>query len=309
MDTLLLTLFLLPAATGAEALIEEGISLREKGKDLEALAKFEAAYAESKSPKALTQVALAEQALGRWISAEAHLTDALKNKDAWIEKRRAPLEGALATIRERLGRLEVLGTPAGAKVLLNGKDVGVLPLKAPMRVVAGTIAVDVLADGHRPTSRNVVVNAGSLARETINLVPELAKAEPPPPPPATPPLPTTGTTTDVSSGPNLMIWGVVSGAAALAGIGVGAAGLAIRNSNINSYNDDSICLVDGKTRDENCGDKLDSANTGEAMAIGGFVAGGALAVTSVLLFLFDGDDEVTAMNGPGDIGVSVRARF
>jgi hypothetical protein len=65
-------------------------------------------------------------------------------------------------------------------------------------------------------------------------------------------------------------------------------GVILRASFINQYNDDTLCLAGGLTRDENCGDKLDSANRMQAMAIGGFVAGGVFAATSVLLFLFDG---------------------
>ena len=56
-------------ATGdaAEHLIKQGVELRAKGKDAEALVLFQKAYAATPSPRALAQIALAEQALGRWI--------------------------------------------------------------------------------------------------------------------------------------------------------------------------------------------------------------------------------------------------
>src|SRR5262245_7061850 len=68
-----------PADKGGEveALIKSGVSLREQGKDEAALREFQRAHELSRAPRALAQIALAEQALGRWIDAEAHLEEAL----------------------------------------------------------------------------------------------------------------------------------------------------------------------------------------------------------------------------------------
>ncbi len=297
MKSIALSLILLSWSAAARAetsdqLIDRGISLREKGKDLDALALFQRAYDESKSAKALAQVALAEQALGRWIDAETHLTTALDSKDRWIAARRKPLEGALESIRERLGNLEVLGTPAGARVVVNGKQVGTLPLPAPVRVVAGEIVIDLMEDGFRPRSRTIEVKARALARETIDLVPELAVSPPPPPPPRAapppPPPPSPLAIETTRSGLELTPYAITAAAGAGVGVVLGVVGIVLRASFINKYNDDGVCLAGGLTREDNCGDKLDSAKHFEAMGIGGFVAGGLLAVTSLLLFVFDG---------------------
>ena len=57
------------ASAQEEALIKHGLELREKHDDEGALAEFQRAYQLSKGGRALAQIALAEQALGRWVDA------------------------------------------------------------------------------------------------------------------------------------------------------------------------------------------------------------------------------------------------
>src|SRR5688572_17737468 len=74
------------AQSEADKLIDQGVDLREQGKDVDALEKFKRAYELSKSARALAQMALAQQALGRWLEAEASLQKALEAKnDKWIK--------------------------------------------------------------------------------------------------------------------------------------------------------------------------------------------------------------------------------
>lgn len=93
-------------AQSAETLIDEGVQLREQGRDAGALERFQRAYAESRSARALAQVALAEQALGRWVDANAHLTEALAMGGEWIETHRGP--------REARCRPSALGSPGSS---------------------------------------------------------------------------------------------------------------------------------------------------------------------------------------------------
>jgi len=166
-----------PATTEAEALILQGLQLREQGKDFDALQLFERAHALAPSPRALAQRALAEQALGRWVQAEEHLREALAStSDPWIVQHRAALEGALAVIGEHLGHLQINGGVAGAELRLDGRLVGRLPLSAPMRVVVGRPLLEVTLAGHYPVRREITIKAGSLSTETIELVPVPALA-------------------------------------------------------------------------------------------------------------------------------------
>ncbi len=166
-----------PAMTEADALILQGLQLREQGNDLDALQLFERAHALAPSPRALAQRALAEQALGRWVPAEVHLREALAARDdPWIAQYRTALDGALAVIGEHLGHLQVNGGVAGATLRLDGRPVGRLPLSEPLRVVVGRPLLEVTLAGHYPVRREITIKAGSLSTETIELVPVPALA-------------------------------------------------------------------------------------------------------------------------------------
>src|SRR3954471_17668689 len=94
--------FAWPAAQAAasdtpDSLIAQGVLLREKREDEAALSLFQRDYQLSRSPRALAQVALAEQALGRWIDAQTHLSRALsQGGDPWIAAKASLLRQALA---------------------------------------------------------------------------------------------------------------------------------------------------------------------------------------------------------------------
>lgn len=164
-----------PALAGdgdeAEAAIVRGVELRKLGKDEDALREFQRAFALAPSARALAQMGLASQALGRWVAAEVDLLRALKEKDdPWIERNRAPLEQALATVRRHLGSLEVETNAANAELWLNAEKAAELPLRAPLRVVAGTVVVEVRAPGHIQVRRTLALSPGATLRETLTLV-------------------------------------------------------------------------------------------------------------------------------------------
>jgi tetratricopeptide (TPR) repeat protein len=129
---------------GADALIARGIQLRKAGDDRAALAAFEQAYAASGSAQALAQMALAEQALGRWVAALLHLERALAVRgDRWIDGHRSTLEAAREEIASRLGQLEVSCNVPGALVEIDGEPIGQTPLSRAQPVVAGLSVVKV----------------------------------------------------------------------------------------------------------------------------------------------------------------------
>src|SRR5438552_10048727 len=178
-------------AVDPEPIVVHGIALRREGRDAEALDEFRRAYALKESPRTLAQIALAEQALGRWVDAEPDLVRALAAEgDPWIDKNRALHERGLAAIREQLGWLEVTADVDGASLWIDGARVASLPAPAPVRVPAGSIVIEVRAPGYATVTRTAVVGAGLHAREAIHLVPLEALASSPPPPdaPVVPPL-------------------------------------------------------------------------------------------------------------------------
>src|SRR5439155_14796032 len=115
----------------ADAIVRHGLELRRARKDAEALDEFRRAYALRPTPRALAQIGLAEQALGRWIDAEADLAGSLADMlDPWIARNRALLEGDLARIRDHLGWLDVTTNVTEAELWLNGARVGNAPTQA-----------------------------------------------------------------------------------------------------------------------------------------------------------------------------------
>jgi hypothetical protein len=159
-------------SSDADALIEKGIQLREKGHDDQALVEFRHAYALAPSPRARAQMGLAEQAVGSWVLAEQHLSEALAaTADPWISSRRAVLTTAAAAIAHHLGTLVVTGPPQpNARVLLDGVDVGALPLAHPMRLETGSRLLEVRAPGFYPVVRTLDIQGGATARENVSLV-------------------------------------------------------------------------------------------------------------------------------------------
>ena len=156
----------------ADALTREGLSLRRQRRDADALATFMRAYELQPSARVLAQVALAEQALGRWVDAETHLRSALAAPDdAWIESHRQVLGVGLADIQGHLGWLEVDADVSGAELWVNGARIGAVPLVHALRVESGSVLIELRAAGYASALRRTSVDAGETARESVHLVP------------------------------------------------------------------------------------------------------------------------------------------
>ena len=268
-----------PAQAEAEALIAKGIDLREHGKDDEALALFKQALAKSPSPRARAQVGVAEQALGLWVAAEADLVLALSAvDDAWIAKNRGALEGALATIRRRLGTLEVRGTD-GADVMLDGVRLGVLPATAPFRVEAGRRTLEIRKDGFHPTTRSLEIPAGGVARETVTLVavtPETVAKPGGGPGAAGGPVPA-----GPDPGRSQRLLGWVFTGAGVALMATGGIGFLVRKGYVDDYN--IRCPGVGADQSPECADKADSSKTWLTISIITLVGGGIFTVGGLTL--------------------------
>ena len=157
----------------ADELIRKGVDLRKSGKDDKALEAFRTSFQLQPTPRAQAQMALAEQALGLWVDAERDLKEAMRaTSDPWVSKNAKALSGAMATVEQHLGSLQLLGTPAGAVVKIDERVVGTLPFENPIRVTAGEVLVSVSYDGYFEIDRRIAVSVGRLVRETIALHPQ-----------------------------------------------------------------------------------------------------------------------------------------
>lgn len=277
---------------GAEALIARGIQLRKAGDDRAALASFEQAYATSGSAQALAQMALAEQALGRWVPAHLNLERALAVRgDRWIDGHRATLEAAREEIASRLGQLEVSCNVSGALVEIDGEQIGRTPLSRAQPVVAGLSVVKVSAPGHFALTRQVQVDVRALARLDVTLTPV-----PDAPSAAAPPSSAVVRQRDVatakgSSTRDVLMYSSLGVAAA--GVALGVTGYVVREINISEYNDDSKCrVIPMIIRSQECPDAYDAWRLGQTLSIVGFASAAVFGGVGLYLWL-DRPDERT----------------
>jgi hypothetical protein len=177
----------------AEALIRQGVELRSQGKDERALPLFEKAYQLSRTPRTAGQLGLVEMALGYYVDAERYLAEAIASPDhPWVAKNLATLKSQLATSKGMIGELAISGEPMGAEVWVNGKQVGRLPLPAPIRLDKGRAEIQIRAAGYVATSDTVAITGGKREERSFRLVREPVAA-----PVVTPvmPAPAASTTT------------------------------------------------------------------------------------------------------------------
>lgn len=281
-------------ADEAEKLVQEGISLRTEFRDLDALDRFQRAYQLAHTPRIEAQIGAAEQALGQWVDAEGHVSQALNSSnDPWINKNRDTLESALLTIRSHIGVLDILGGPVGAEILVDGRQVGRMPLLAPLHLPAGRSTIEVTAPEYFPVTRIVQLEARKFTRETIVL-----QMRP------TDPFEKTGSAASVKepndtrsfnrdrSTPNAkdpsslrhpLAWAMAGGS--VVWVGVGIAELVVRNNRAIEYN--RLAVLDGCTGDHAsiCASLHTSGDRARIVAIVGFSIAGGLAAASTFLFL------------------------
>ncbi len=305
-----------------EALISEGNQLRREGQGARALALFQKAHALAHTPRTEAQLGLAEMDVGYYVEAETHIASALEfPKHPFISSNRAPLEKALAHARKQIGELAIDGAPAGATVTVNGRQVGTLPLASPVRLAAGRAEIEIAAPGHASFWRSVALRGGERQQVTAKLEktksssetspttpgagPQRAAAPPLSPPPgvelatgagAGAPSPSPLSTASIdepppTSGLRVAAWVTAGSAAAALGVGIAfhlAARAAVEDLNASCMPQDNQFVPKAITGSmvtiKTCQGLHDSWNTDKRWSIAGYAVGGALAITSAILF-------------------------
>ena len=297
----------------------------------EALTRYQGLFEQTRSPRALAQVAGVEAQMSRWVSADEHITAALASDDRWIERNRPALSEMQRTIRAHVSDLMVVANVPGATLTLNGEARGTLPLSQPVRVVAGQVRVELSAEGFEPLRQNVEATPGR-ARIELSM---LRAAAPTPvtvavtPVVVTPtvvasalPVQVTATTVttpvvvDANSGSILRPLGIASLALGVAGLGVGVAGLVISNGIVDSFNRGCSVVNGMVTGGSNCQSDFDSGNTMRALGTVGFIAGGVFTAAGIAMIVAaprsrpSGDRAgIVCGWGPGTVGVGCGGVF
>lgn len=313
------------AESEADRLIREGIAFRKQGDDAAALEKFKQAHALDHSAKALAQVGLAEQALGKWVDAHEHLYEALDAKgEAWIDKNRRALGEAARTVDDHVGTLEILGGPKGASVSIDGAPRGTLPLARPLVVATGLVTIELTAAGYLPLRRATTIQAHEMTREFFeNAAPATPVAAPAeigtvPPAPSSTSLATTpqaGAAADDGSSASRRT-PLILGAAGVAAVAL-ALGIVEHVSwqnKVSSF-DSMGCGADLQNRGGGgCATLYDDGHRARTLALIGYGVGGALLATAGVLYLSDParsgrSTQMACTFQPASPGVACLVRF
>jgi len=155
------------ARTEGKQRLARALALFDEGDAEAALAELTKAWELTGSPAVLYNLGLVQLSLGRWVAADAALTEVLAlSPDPLKPAQRARALAAQQKARARIGtvvlvpKLPEASTPdqlVGAVVEVDGVEAGRWPLSAPLRVGSGKHAVGLVAPGHAPLRREVIV--------------------------------------------------------------------------------------------------------------------------------------------------------
>jgi hypothetical protein len=280
--------------------LRRGFALRREGRAEESVASFAAAYALRPEARTAAQLGLAYQSLGRWLPAEPLLRQALAAPaDPWVARNRAALLGAVEVVERHLAWVGLVGD-AGARVRVNGADAGALPLAGPVRVVAGSVTVEVAAEGFEPLTLRFVAAPGETLQERAALVPLPAPA-PAPPAPAVVVAPTVAPAPAPPWRP-LAVGAFVGGGALVVG---GAVALVLRELAASDYND----ACDAGDAAGACGDRRDRASVTLGVGLGTLPVGVALAAAGTVFALRARGAAARVAVGVGPAGALCRVAF
>jgi hypothetical protein len=297
-------------ADDADALIQRGVELRRAGNDRAALEQFRRAYDLAPTPRALAQLGLAEHALERWADGEEHLAKALEaTQDPWIAKHRDTLEASRAEIGKHLGSLFVTGGPEGAELRVDGRAVGTLPLRRPLRLPLGTFSLETSAGGHVVAARAVTIVAGVTTHEDLS-APASGASPPASPEPVPAPSSVVSRKEERAAPPpraRTFAWIAAGGAVGLAA--AGGVVVYLGNSAADDYNH-SGCR--DTPQDDACASQRRRGEREQLAGWTGLALGGALAATSAILFLSapsEGERRLACAPSVDGRGASCALRF
>ncbi len=298
------------AQSPVEVAIQQGVQLRREHRDEEALAEFQRVYRLDPSPRVRAQIALAEQALGRWRAAEEDLADALgSHDDAWIAASRGVLESSRVVIASHLATIRAASNIADARLRVN--DDAPVTLPCMVRVALGSVSLRVEAPGFAPLDRTFSVTAAMTIDENFSFRAAVPVASPvassmPQLSPLAPAWVTPSRAVRAFEGKTLG-WAIF--AASVAPLAFGVIETVMREEHVSVYNDDSRCPPGLK--DVNCGGERTAAENDLAFSVAGYASAITLATVGAVLLLAPTRDavRVRAWATPGSWGGGVAGHF
>lgn len=278
-----------PASAGApaaaQALVDRGTKSFKRGDFGVALKSFEQAYASTGDGGLHYVIGRCHEELGDLTAAVAAYERFLRT-DA-PEEARSKAEEAMRRLRARLsrGRLVLRVEPPGARVSVDGRDVGAAPL-GPLDVDSGRHTVVARLEGHTLGEVTVDVSPGGEGTATLSL------SEAPATPAPVPHLQDSGVATTSDGGAALEGWGWATFTVGLALAAGGTVAFGLGESDHRGITD-TPGYGNGSVINMTRQAALALEESGNDKKTAGYAlwgAGGAALVTSIVLLLVDVED-------------------
>jgi hypothetical protein len=322
------------AKSEARKHFDHAMALIEDGQMAQAVVELERCYAIAPHYRVLYNLGQAYVTMGKPVEAVAAFERFLvEGGPAVSTERRKEVEQEIARQKVRIAVLEVRGVPVGCLIRVDGQDVGVAPLAAPIRLGIGAHLVEAKAEGYRPAQQTVVLVGEDFKVVDFTMLrlpppkPEPAPAPQPaapslPAPPApvtyTPPAPAPvaqaplpAPVAESTPGSGLRATGVVLGVGGMLGLGGGA----VCGYLSKKAHDDAVTQWKAY-RDQDARASQGSAQDYAKAANIAFIAGGGLVLTGVILYLAAPSARpaqtqvvVSPVAGQGFVGLSTRGSW
>ncbi|HEY2899384.1 MAG TPA: PEGA domain-containing protein [Polyangia bacterium] len=175
------------AAPTKDDLLRESANLQRKGDDAGAAAALDQAYAISGDAMIKYDIGRVYERLKKPIEAVAAFTVFIDKASGAPEIYRQDASRRRAELRRHLVAIEVRCAVAGARVVLDGRDVGLTPLDGPAIAPPGAHQLHVEKAGYQDFDATVAEGAHIVSVELAARGPAVAETSPPPmaaPPPA-----------------------------------------------------------------------------------------------------------------------------
>jgi hypothetical protein len=189
-------------AQEARTRYERGLQLYNDGAAEGALVEFERAYQLSPTYKLLYNIALIRVQLNDYAQAIRAFQEYLAEGGAEVPTvRRSEVERHLASLKTKVGRVEVTSRARGADILVDDVAVGRVPLAEPLVLNPGRRRITV---SHAGASSTTVVNVAGQDHIKIELEPDAVRGQPA----------TASAAASTSRAPAYVAWGITAALAA-----------------------------------------------------------------------------------------------
>ena len=255
----------------AERLIEDGRTLFVRDADYAgALDRFRRAYALSPSWQALAGEGAVHQKRGSYVEAlECYERLVREFATALSEAQVARAREQIASLRTRVAVVVVIARQPGVRVLIDGRDIGVAPLRTEMRLLPGPHTLMASGEPYDALARSFDVSAGDTVPLVVALPPAMMLVE---------------RTRLARRWPAWKPWlGIAAGAA------VGVTGVLLRQSAADDVAaiDDQVRNAGGSVPVEGDAAGLESADRKYALAIALIAGGGVALITGAVAAIYN----------------------